>query len=439
MLAAFEACKYIMYFMLCSRRLGKSWLLSSVAIRECLSKPNQRVLYLSKTTTQLREIVDQTIPPILDTCPESLKPDFKKMENKWVFKNGSEIRVVGLDRSGADSIRGVKAHLVIFDEVCFMEDIKNILNNAVMPMVIATGGRILFGSTPPSTPGHQSIDLIARCEEQDALIKIPIYDCPLYTPQQIQQFELEAGGKESTTFRREYLCEIITEADRAIFPAFNETKVKELVREPDPCEYQTDKYVSLDLGFRDLTVVLFGYWDYPRAQLTIQDELVFRQATTDKIAEAIKSKERELWRGEQPLMRVCDTDPRFVADIKRLNDLNIVATKKDNKEAQVNITNMLIQNNQLVIHPRCKTLISHMRYGLWNLQRTQFDRTEALGHCDAADALIYMVRNVRRYSSPTATKPRFNPYGSVTPMGWDYDDEPSRDLKNLKRAFRTRS
>ena len=437
MLQAFENSDTTMFFMLCSRRLGKSWLLSAIAIRECLSRPGVRVLYLSKTTTQLREITDQTIPPILETCPEALRPIPKKMENKWQFPNGSEIRVVGLDRSGGDAIRGVKAHVVIFDEACFMEDLKNILYSAVMPMVIASKGRILFGSTPPATPGHESIDVIAACEEQGALVVRTIDQCPLYGPKQIAEFERQAGGRDSTTFRREYLCEIITDSDRAILPAFNNTRAEQLVRDLPHPGYPTDKYVSMDLGFRDYSVALFAYWDYIEARLIIQDELVFKGATTDKIATAVRKKEKELWKGQEPYKRVCDVDLRFIADIRKTSNMRFVATKKDNKEAQVNLTNMLIQDGKIVISPRCKVLISHMKYGTWNATRTSFDRTESLGHCDAVDALVYLVRNVRRSSMPQSASPDYNPYEQAGT--WTADDTPkTKSGLNIRSLFARR-
>ena len=409
----FETNGQTMTFFLCSRRLGKSFTLVSTAVAECLKTPNTKVLYLSTTTDQVREIIDQTAEVVLETCPEDLKPTVRQKENKYVFKNGSEIRVKGLDKTGGNAIRGVKAHLVIFDEACFMVDLLNTLDSVVMPMVIATGGRIIFGSTPPDSPGHDSISIIARCEDSDSLIKRDIYTMEgiLYSAKQIEEFEKQAGGKRSTVFRREYLAEIVAEESLAIVPSFDDPTRERLCRavlfptkrQPEiDTPYTPDCYVGMDLGFRDLTVALFGYWDYPHARLVIQDELTWndKRATTDNIANDIKEKEAFLWGNRPPFGRFCDNDPRFIEDIKKMHDLRFKRTDKDNKEAQVNQLNILVSDGKLFIDPRCKTLIKQLRYGLWKENRREFQRNKELGHCDAVDALLYLLRNINKSRNP---------------------------------------
>ncbi len=419
MYKAFTASDFVMFFFLCSRRLGKSYSLYAIAVAECLKNPRTKVLYLSTTTDQVREIVDQTAEVVLETCPFDLMPKVRQKENKYVFPNGSEIRIKGLDKTGGNAIRGVKADLVIFDEACFMNDLLNILDSVVMPMVIATGGRILFGSTPPDSPGHDSVSIVARCEENNAIIRKTIYDTlgVLYNQKQINLFEEQAGGRESTLFRREYMAEIVAEKTLAIVPAFTQAAQEEIVQRPihpmenvDSMPFWPDCYVGMDLGFRDLTVALFGYWDFPNAQLVIEDELIWseKDANTSKIAADIKLKEKELWGERPPHARYCDNDPRFIEDIKVLHDLKFKRTAKDNKEASVNQLNILVNEDKLRINPKCKVLIKHLRYGLWKETRKEFQRSKELGHCDAVDALIYMLRNVARSRNPVPNQ-YFNP------------------------------
>lgn len=439
----FESNGQTMTFFLCSRRLGKSYTLVSTAVAECLKTPGTKVLYLSTTTDQVREIIDQTAEVVLETCPEELKPTVRQKENKYVFKNGSEIRVKGLDKTGGNAIRGVKAHLVIFDEACFMVDLLNTLDSVVMPMVIATGGRIIFGSTPPDSPGHDSISIIARCEEAGSLIRKDIYTMLdiLYSGKQIAEFEKQAGGKDSTVFRREYLAEIVAEESLAICPGFTDAARDEIVGEYTfPTQntgqippFYPDCYVGMDLGFRDLTVALFGYWDYPQARLVIQDELVWddKRSTTDQIAADIKRKEKELW-DREPYGRFCDNDPRFIEDIRRMHDLRFKRTDKDNKEAQVNQLNILINDRRLVIDPKCKTLIKHLRYGLWKENRREFQRTKELSHCDAVDALVYLMRNINKHRNPVPAVIR----SSAAYVMHDWGKALNEEESTLKSVFK---
>ena len=395
-------------FALCTRRGGKSFTAFSIAVAECIANKNYKVLYLSTTTEQVREITGQIAEAVLETCPGDRKPEWRTKEGKFLFPNGSEIRVKGLDKVGGSAIRGVKADLVIFDEACFMQDLRNIVESIVSPMVVAEDGHIIFASTPPDTPGHESISIIAQHEANNTLIKYTIDDTLgiLYTERQLEAFARTAGGRDSTVFKREYLCEIIVESNRAILPSFDASKsIKEVIfptmRTGEDIRYFPDTYVGMDLGFRDLTIALFGYWDYPNARLVIQREIYWKDkaATTANIARDIRVMEKKLW-GREPYMRVCDNDLRFIQDIRNEHNIKFRKTAKDNKEAQVNMLNIMMNDGQVVIDPSCTMLISHIKYGIWKENRKEFERTKELYHCDGVDALIYMMRNVKRHKNP---------------------------------------
>lgn len=45
-----------------------------------------------------------------------------------------------------------------------------------------------------------------------------------------------------------------------------------------------DRYVSIDIGWRDGMGVLFAYWDYRRAVLIIQDEMLMFKKTSKEVA-----------------------------------------------------------------------------------------------------------------------------------------------------------
>ena len=443
----FEESESTMFFALCTRRGGKSFTLLTTAVAECIQNPKHKVLYLSTTTDQVREIVGQTADVVLDTCPPEMRPRFYSKENKYVFPNGAEIRVKGLDKTGGNAIRGVKAHLVVFDEACFMLDLREILDSVVMPMAIATGGRILFGSTPPDTPGHDSIGIIARCEQDDALFKFTIDDMVgvLYTQAQLDEFAKQAGGRETTVFRREYLAEVVVETELAILPSFTEARAEELTRpvthptqRVDDTPFWPDTYVGMDLGFRDMTVALFGYWDYPNATLVIEDELTWddKRATTEHIAEDIKKKEKELWGAREPTGRYCDNDPRFIEDIRHAHGLRFRRTDKDNKEAQVNQLNIMVNEGSIKINPKCKVLIKHMKYGLWKENRREFQRTKELHHCDAIDALIYLVRNIKRSRNPVPVNFYDPAQYSMHDYGTPLNDDTRGSHAELAKAFK---
>jgi hypothetical protein len=165
----------------------------------------------------------------------------------------------------------------------------------------------------------------------------------------------------------------------------------------------------MDIGFRDLTVVLFGYYDFKNGLLVIEDE-ISQSGTTlllDKFAKDIKAKEENLWTSplsgefKPPYMRVADNNNLIMLNQLSINhNVMFIPTRKDNKEAALNTLRMKIANKQIIIHPRCKTLIYHLKNASWNRARKEFERSPDAGHYDAIDSLIYMVRNIVETKNP---------------------------------------
>jgi len=422
-----------MFTLLLPRRYGKSVFCFGTVDDFCRQTPNARVLYLSKTSENLKEILDQSSAAILATCPEHLKPDYLKKDQKYVYPNNAEIRFKGMDKSGADVIRGVTADLIVLDEFCFMEDVSNLIDNVLMPMLIERGGRMLLASTPPMAPGHESIDYIQRCEAAGRFVKKTIYECPRWNEKQLKMFEEEAGGAESDTFRREYLCEIITDRNRAIFPACTEAHIKHVaVACEKPTHYSPDHYISIDPGGRDNTGILFAYWDYDEATLVVEHEAVLESSSTEDIVKAVDDVLKGPWEGIKPHKIIMDNNNLIlVKDMQKLHGLSVKATKKDKKEAQVNNTNLMLAHKQIKINPRCKQLIQQCRFGIWNKTRTSFERTNALSHCDALDALVYLVRNISRSKNPYPAVT----YDRNTQLYHGHEEPNYKGVDKLKKLF----
>lgn len=398
----FDRAKYSRFVFLCSRRLGKTVLSFALCDEICRKEPGVRVLFLSKTDDNLKEIIDQASTVFFSSCPPSLKPQYRIKDKKFVYSNGSEIRLKGMDKAGPDSVRGVKAKFVVLDEFCFMDNLTTLIKSSVGPMINDEKGRILMISSSPDTPGHDSINFITEAERFGALIKKTIYDCPRWSESDREEFARDAGGYDSDTFRREYLCEIITERNRAILPACTEQHMEKVVAPYEkPDWYDPDHYISIDPGGRDQTAILYAYYDYPEATLVIEDEAILNTPDTETITKTIKKKLETDWNGIKPHKIIMDNNNLIlVKDMQKLHGMSVRATKKDKKEAQVNNTNIMMQNLQISINPRCVNLIQQCRYGIWNKTRTSYERTEALSHCDAVDALVYLVRNISRSKNP---------------------------------------
>lgn len=410
----------------CSRQLGKSYTLCVVAIEKCLQEKNAIVKLLAPTSKMMRTILRPHMRQLTADAPLHLKPEEKIAEGIWYFPStGSQIQLAGCDGGRADNVRGTKADLCIIDEAGFVDkDLAYIVNSVILPLTTTTDGKIILASTPPESPDHDFVEFLVKARMQKAAIEKTIFDNPRLTREQIDKLAEAAGGYDSVAFRREYLAQIIKDDNKSIVPEYDKVKdliVKEWIRPPF-----FDTYVSMDVGLKDLTVVLFGYFDFKANKLIIEDEFVIngQKLTTQALADGIKEKERKNFSDpftlevQDPLLRVSDNNLILIQDLYRQYSLYFIPTKKDDADAALHDMRTKIKDQMIIINPRCETLIRHLENGVWNGKKTSFARTTVdNSHFDAIDSLKYMVRNVDF---------RRNPY----PANWGHMTGPNVYRKN---------
>jgi len=401
-----------------SRRVGKSYFLTILAIQQCIKQPKSIVKFLQPEQKMVRTNLRPIMEEILDDCPTKLRPQFKTQDNIYKFPNGSEIQLAGTDGGNAEKIRGGNADLCLIDEAAFVKsELRYLVNSVLIPTTMLTRGKIILSSTSPKEATHDFAKYMETAEIKGTLIRSTIFDAlddneglenPRFTEEIVNEIiEAYPSGIADDEFRREYMCEILQNGDNSVIPEFTNELEAEIVKEwPKPTF--CDKYVSMDIGFRDLTVVLFAYYDFENAVAVIEDELTMngKKMTTKRLAEDIILKERHLWTDkltlevQKPYMRVSDNNLIVINDLQRLHGITFLPTQKDNKESAVNNTRIMIGGYQVYINPRCTTLISHLKHATWSKSRDKFTRSPDMGHYDAVDALVYLLRNIDKNKNP---------------------------------------
>ena len=394
-----------------------SFVLSIIATEICLKIPNAIVKYACPQQTMVRTIIRPIMREILQDCPDDLKPEWLAQEKVFRFKNGSEIQIAGTDAGNAENLRGGYAQLCIVDEAAFCDDLDYVVNSILQPTTDTVDGKVILASTPNyKDPNHEFHETFVHPNEAEGnIVKFTVFDSPMLTEDKINKIiNRYPGGLENPKFRCEYLVEIPKSSESSIVPEFFENKasiVKSVIEKPP----FYDAYVSMDVGFKDLTVALFAVYDFREAKLKIVDELVMNgpEMTTQHLAKRIKEIESIRFLDEEtnevnePYLRVMDNDLKLINDLSRLHQIQFIPTKKDNRDAAINNLRMWIGNGKIEIHERCKTLIYHLENGQWNKHRTDFRHLkdspsgEVLGgHADALAAIAYMVRNIVESRNP---------------------------------------
>lgn len=390
----------------CSRRLGKSFTLCLIAIEICIKKPNAIVKYVAPQQKQVKTIIMPLFREILRDCPKELRPQYKTQDNCYRFPNGSEIQLAGADNQNAENLRGGASNLCVVDEAGFIDDLEYVVQSILMPTTLTTNGKIILASTPPKTMDHAFRGYIETASKRGSFVKKTIYDNPMLTPDVIKSYMEESGGENSTSWRREYLCELIVDENFVVIPEF--TRMKErIVREWEVPPW-FDRYVAMDIGVTDFTVVLFAYYDFKSAKLIIEDEFVLNSQkwNTEILAKGIKDTEAKYYTNKltgevkAPYKRVSDTNLTVLNDLYQLHRLQFNKTAKDDADAALSNMRVMIGQGRIVINPRCVTLINHLEFAIWDKNKTKIIRSSDHGHYDGVDALKYLVRNVDWNKNP---------------------------------------
>lgn len=371
------------------------------AIELAIQKPGARVKYATAFLVDLTEFIIPNFNKVLEDCPLDLLPQYKVQSNKFIFQNGSEIKLVGLDKH-PNGLRGNAIDRIIIDEAGFVSQLTYLYKSVIIPATTHRPDcRIFMVSTPPSTPAHDFIDFVHKAEVEGGHVKLTIYDNPMVDEVTIARLMRESGGAHSTTWKREYLCEHILDTNLAIIREWQDSYVQDIARDEYYPYYH--KYNSMDLGTKHFTAVVLGYYDFRRAALVIEHDFVINgpELTTEILQLAIKDKEREAWGDVQPYRRISDNNnPLLLQDLSYIHKIHFIPTNKGTLEEMVNTVRLMVAQGKIIVHPRCVQLIGCLKYGVWDKRREKFAESKVYGHFDALASLVYLCRNLDKTTNP---------------------------------------
>jgi hypothetical protein len=394
---------------LLARRSGKTRTLCVIAVEQCLRNPKSIVKFLSPSKKQVDRNIRPLMSEILESCPEELRPELKVKDDIYYFSNGSEIQMAGSEMGNIDSLRGGSSHISIIDEAQDVTNLPYAINSVLLPTTSTTKGKILLAGTPPTSYDHEFIHYIEQAEINGSLIKRTWKDNPRMDKKEIDHLAAAMGGFDSEGFRREFNCEIIKDSTMSVIPEFVEEKTKDIVKEwQRPVFY--DPITSMDVGLRDWTFVVFGYFDFRADKLIIEDELITKGENMylQTFGQEILKKEQELWidgitQECIPVKnRVSDHDLVVINEIKKATNYQVQFKPADKQDrmAGINFIRNLIKSDKLIINPRCKYLIHHLKNAKWAKSRETFARCPEGSHYDGVPALVYLARGINFTKNP---------------------------------------
>jgi len=393
----------------CARRYGKTFTLLLYLIEMAIRHPGIRMRYAAPTEKSLRAYVKPNMRTILADCPTDLKPRWIAQDSMFSFVNGSELWLAGTDKEHAEKLRGPGTDLGVCDEAGFMSNLKYVVNDILLPSTMDCDGRLIIVSTPPRTPGHDFTLMFNEAVGTGSSYVKTVWENSwlMERPDKLAEYIEAAGGRDSTTWKREYECQDIIDEATAVIVEGNDNELMNSIIVDYPRPKYFNSVTSMDPGFSPShTGCLYGYIDFENGLLVIEDELDVLRMRTDILATRIAKQELELGYSGQKFgrhMRWSDIDPRLLQDLATMHGLNFAATNKDSLPAMVNQARILISQKRIRIHPRCRSLIGQIRSATWNDSKSGFDWSVQYGHYDVLAAFIYMIRNADWTANPFPT------------------------------------
>lgn len=226
----------------------------------------------------------------------------------------------------------------------------------------------------------------------------------------------------------------VVDRSNAVVPEFAPKLKKAVVKAwPRPTHYRA--YAAADTGSQDLTVVLYALLNFEAASLHVVGESVLHDPSTGEFGREVSRREKELWgvwtpgvpwsdKGALKPRRYADASLRLSVDLRdeeleqganftgpdsEGNDFNLV--QKRNKIAARNRARSLLGQYRIWIDPSCVVLIATLEGAMFNDKRTDYLRTEATGHADAWDSLVYLCRMVNWGENPLPIIPPVQVFG----------------------------
>ena len=359
-----------------------------MALEDALRTPSKQIAIVGPTHKQTKSIVTPLIKKITEDCPPHLFTH-KKGTSTWEFHNGSTIILGGFD-TVLESLRGLDLHTVYLEESGLVpsdpDEYNYLLYSVIFPTLMHSRGKIIHLTTPPRILGHPlTVETMRKAILNEAFYSFDIEKNPLLSAEDIEKEVELLGGRDSVTVRRELYCEIIRDETITVVTTFDKDRH---VADVKPT-HELALMVAGDLGYtNDLSVFILAGWDHNLGKILVLDEKVFQPSTPS--SEIVRSLED--WLKSKPTV-VCDIQGNTRIDMSTLG-LQTLEPMKDKFESTITFIRNAFYQDTLLIDKSCKLLIGTCENGMFNKQKTDFERSSVYGHLDALMALVYCLRSI---------------------------------------------
>lgn len=431
--------KYRIAVVNASRQIGKSFWALNHALAYAMTNPGAQVKYGATTAKQARTIIRPHFNVLLSDCPDKLKPKWVAEDSLYYFPhNNATISILACDEGYAESSAGQHAHLFIIDEGGQVDNLEFIVRDIALPMTLNTKGRVIIFSTPARSKGHSFKSFCDEAMARGTYLKRVIYDNPRLSKEEIQELCDAAGGKDSTTWRREYLVEHVTDEDTAVVPEATSERLLGITLTDDVIKSTRssfiDRYVVVKPGWNpNVTGALFAHFDFGKQRMVIEDELVLPKMDSLVLAEQLSLKCGALWGEMKPFRLLGPVDDKLIVE---MNEQKWSFSSMPEQTADVDIGRLRHsithrRGTKLYIHERCDITRRQLENAVWDKSRKRFEHSKVDGRYELTSAAIYFRRELNERHNPTPRGLEHHPA-----VGLVIDDSNDRRQTPMAKSMR---
>jgi hypothetical protein len=397
-------------FIEAARRFGKTTSILCFVIEQLRRNPGWICRWCFPFKNQAREVLIAEMAKLQRLCPDKYKFVYQTTDSVFIGPGESKLYLRGVNEDKGESARGPASNIIVADEYGFWNEPDYIIKEVLSPQLQNQEGRWLIkASTPPRNLGHLYYQEREDAVRRGRFIQKTILQNEALSEEEHNEIIEECGGVNSPSYRRERLCEPVSDPDSLIIPEFSDANIVP-IDYPRPDFF--DAYVAGDSGADDNTALLFAYYDFTKNEVVIEREWVDNGKTTAQIIQIAKAIEDQVWGTKKPFKRVYDADKQLIYDIVGDHDYSVTYPRKEDKLAAIHELRVEVQSLRFKIKENCTQTIRQLKVGMWKDDRhTDFERSEGLGHLDAIAASIYLNRAIDRSRNPI---PRFHGHNLET-------------------------
>lgn len=446
-----------MFYMECTRRLGKSSELLILMTEECKSAPRRKCVFFAPVKEGLLDYIEPIIDETYQDCPQHLRPKFDRQRFLLLFDNGSRILFRAANNKQYRVRRGLGAHLIGVDEAREIDSLSDLVYSVIMPALFDKGGYLIISSTPADTRSHPLYSIRSRAQLEGWFIGISIWDAnrldpEVYTKDRIDEWKAETlkdpDGQER--WEREYEIKWVVNQRKMAVPEWDsKTMVQSFGRDAYYSFYH--HYLGLDWGYKDFTALVFATLNFRKARLEIDGELTFsgKDVRSDLISEKAAVVYKHLYGvpifdpkafpSVHPYRAVSDSaDPILINELNKYPGMSFVPVEKAHTlDAMLQEFRILVMRGKIVVDPRCHLTIHCLENGVWTDKRDKLDQDVLAHHFDHLMALVYLTRMIDWEANPIP-KDFMVDNVRVIDLNFDKTTAEGKSAKALEGAFGAR-